>query len=247
MPAAVRRPRRRHRLQRRHAARRVREPRALHYLGFDPSDVSALRGREGLRRRQRLLLRRSACASATPTRKPRSSRASRCSTTSRIRAPSSREVRGAGRGRHLGVRAAYMPTMLETNASTRSCHEHLEYYSLAVIERLLGEAGLRGRRRRAQRHQRRLDPLFIGHAGAATSAAATARGADPALRDEGVRAGARLPRALRARSGAASERVTRRAARAVQAAARRGQEDPRLRRLDQGQHDPPVRGDRQHG
>src|SRR5215207_9335138 len=36
----------------------------------------------------------------------------------------------------------YLPAMLEANAFDAIVHEHLEYYSLAVIERLIGEAGL---------------------------------------------------------------------------------------------------------
>jgi hypothetical protein len=35
----------------------------------------------------------------------------------------------------------YLPAMLESNAFDVIVHEHLEYYSLAVIERLLGEEG----------------------------------------------------------------------------------------------------------
>ncbi len=38
---------------------------------------------------------------------------------------------------------SYMPQMLELNSYDTICHEHLEYYSLAVIEKILGEAGLR--------------------------------------------------------------------------------------------------------
>ncbi|HWJ51260.1 MAG TPA: class I SAM-dependent methyltransferase, partial [Solirubrobacteraceae bacterium] len=37
----------------------------------------------------------------------------------------------------------YLPAMLDMNQFDAIVHEHLEYYSLAVIERLLGEAGLR--------------------------------------------------------------------------------------------------------
>jgi hypothetical protein len=37
----------------------------------------------------------------------------------------------------------YLPTMLQRNAFDAIVHEHLEYYSLAVIERLIGEAGLK--------------------------------------------------------------------------------------------------------
>jgi SAM-dependent methyltransferase len=38
---------------------------------------------------------------------------------------------------------AYMPTMLEQNAYDTICHEHLEYYSLGVLEYILRRAGMR--------------------------------------------------------------------------------------------------------
>lgn len=38
---------------------------------------------------------------------------------------------------------SYMPMMLETNSYDTICHEHLEYYSLAVLEYILGKADLR--------------------------------------------------------------------------------------------------------
>jgi SAM-dependent methyltransferase len=38
---------------------------------------------------------------------------------------------------------SYMPTMLEMNSYDTICHEHLEYYSLAVIEFILQRAGLK--------------------------------------------------------------------------------------------------------
>ena len=38
---------------------------------------------------------------------------------------------------------AYMPTMLEQNAYDVICHEHLEYYSLGVLEYILERAGMR--------------------------------------------------------------------------------------------------------
>jgi hypothetical protein len=38
---------------------------------------------------------------------------------------------------------SYMPAMLRMNAYDTICHEHLEYYSLGVVKRLLEEAGLR--------------------------------------------------------------------------------------------------------
>lgn len=37
---------------------------------------------------------------------------------------------------------AYLPTMMRNVAFDNICHEHLEYYSLAVLERMLGMAGM---------------------------------------------------------------------------------------------------------
>jgi SAM-dependent methyltransferase len=38
---------------------------------------------------------------------------------------------------------SYMPTMLKMNSYDTICHEHLEYYSLAIIEYILGRAGMK--------------------------------------------------------------------------------------------------------
>jgi C-methyltransferase C-terminal domain/Putative zinc binding domain/Methyltransferase domain len=38
---------------------------------------------------------------------------------------------------------SYMPSMLRTNSYDTICHEHLEYYSLGVIERILDQADLK--------------------------------------------------------------------------------------------------------
>ncbi len=38
---------------------------------------------------------------------------------------------------------SYMPTMLKMNSYDTICHEHLEYYSLAVIETVLGRAAMK--------------------------------------------------------------------------------------------------------
>ena len=38
---------------------------------------------------------------------------------------------------------SYMPTMLALNSFDTICHEHLEYYSLAVVENILGRAGMK--------------------------------------------------------------------------------------------------------
>lgn len=37
---------------------------------------------------------------------------------------------------------SYMPSMLRTNSYDTVCHEHIEYYSLAALERIMGAAGL---------------------------------------------------------------------------------------------------------
>jgi hypothetical protein len=38
---------------------------------------------------------------------------------------------------------SYLPAMLETNSYDTICHEHLEYYSLAQVKRMLDKAGLK--------------------------------------------------------------------------------------------------------
>src|SRR5690349_1251422 len=38
---------------------------------------------------------------------------------------------------------SYMPSMLAMNSYDTICHEHLEYYSLAVLEKLLGQCGMK--------------------------------------------------------------------------------------------------------
>lgn len=38
---------------------------------------------------------------------------------------------------------SYMPTMLEMNSYDTICHEHLEYYSLAVVENILARVGMK--------------------------------------------------------------------------------------------------------
>ena len=41
------------------------------------------------------------------------------------------------------VEMSYLPLMLQTNSFDTICHEHLEYYSLSVIENIMARAGLR--------------------------------------------------------------------------------------------------------
>lgn len=41
------------------------------------------------------------------------------------------------------VEMSYLPLMLQTNSFDTICHEHLEYYSLSVLENVMGRVGLR--------------------------------------------------------------------------------------------------------
>jgi hypothetical protein len=60
----------------------------------------------------------------------------------------------------------YLPLMLEANAFDAIVHEHLEYYSLAVIERLVGEEGLEVVSAELNDMNGGSIRLFIGHQGA---------------------------------------------------------------------------------
>jgi len=59
----------------------------------------------------------------------------------------------------------YLSMMLEANAFDAIVHEHLEYYSLAVIERLVGEEGLEVVSAELNDMNGGSIRLFIGHAG----------------------------------------------------------------------------------
>ena len=59
----------------------------------------------------------------------------------------------------------YLPMMLEANAFDAIVHEHLEYYSLAVIERLIGEEGLEVVSAELNDINGGSIRLFIGHQG----------------------------------------------------------------------------------
>lgn len=63
----------------------------------------------------------------------------------------------------------YLLTMLKLNAFDAIVHEHLEYYSLAVIERLLGEEGLEVVDAELNDMNGGSIRIFVGHAGALTS------------------------------------------------------------------------------
>lgn len=59
----------------------------------------------------------------------------------------------------------YLPSMLEKNSFDAIVHEHLEYYSLAVIERLIGEAGLEVAKAELNEVNGGSIRLFVRHAG----------------------------------------------------------------------------------
>ena len=138
----------------------------------------------------------------------------------------------------------YLPMMLEANAFDAIVHEHLEYYSLAVIERLVGEEGLEVVSAELNDMNGGSIRLFIGHAGQHTRTPEQLE-ALSALRVKEFELALDSPEPYEAfRLG--SERVRDDLRRDVQEAPRRRQEDPRLRRFDEGQHDSPVRRSRQH-
>lgn len=60
---------------------------------------------------------------------------------------------------------SYMPTMLAVNSFDTVCHEHLEYYSLAVIERVFASAGLQVLRVELNDVNGGSIRLFAGHEG----------------------------------------------------------------------------------
>jgi hypothetical protein len=60
---------------------------------------------------------------------------------------------------------SYMPTMLEMNSFDTICHEHLEYYSLAPMERLLSEHDLEVLDVELNHINGGSFRLFVGHAG----------------------------------------------------------------------------------
>jgi SAM-dependent methyltransferase len=66
---------------------------------------------------------------------------------------------------------SYMPTMLEKSSFDTICHEHLEYYSLTVIDRLLAQHGLEVVRASLNDVNGGSIRMFVGHTGRHASAA----------------------------------------------------------------------------
>ena len=227
------RPRHRHRLQRRHAARRLRHQ-GPRILGFDPSDVSRYAVEKGYE-----VVRNFFTAPAAQARYPEQ-KAKVITSIAMFYdledpASSSGDSTMPRRGRHLGDRAPYMPTMLAKNSFDTIVHEHLEYYSLAVSSGC-SRAGLEASRR-AQRHQRRLDPALREPRGQRQptpedfAALQDLRVKEFELALDAAEPYSAPPRVQRVRDELRA---------LLEQLARRGQEGPRLRRVDQGQHDPAV-------
>jgi hypothetical protein len=126
----------------------------------------------------------------------------------------------------------YLPAMLEANAFDAIVHEHLEYYSLAVLERMVGEAGLEVVSAELNDINGGSVRLFIGHQGAREQTPEQAE-ALQRLRVNEFELALDSPEPYEAFR------------RHVPQDPRRGQDHPRLRRLHQGEHDPPVRRHRQ--
>jgi C-methyltransferase C-terminal domain/Methyltransferase domain/Putative zinc binding domain len=136
----------------------------LHYLGFDPSDVTryaAAKGYDVVR----------AFYSYDEFKRRYADRKAKVVTTIAmfydLEDPRAFVADVAAALAEHGVwvmELHYLPAMLEKNAFDVIVHEHLEYYSLAVIERLLGEAGLQAVRAELNDVNGGSIRLFIGHA-----------------------------------------------------------------------------------
>ncbi len=228
-----------HRLQRRHSPRRLREPRRR-LPGLRSLRRDRARHRQGVRGGARLLQRR-------PPAPAQADRRAKVITSIAmfydLENPATfvQDVADALADDGVWVMELhYLPLMLESNAFDVVVHEHLEYYSLAVLERLFAEAGLEVVDAELNDMNGGSIRLFIAPAGRRQPTrrrrGAPSEAADPGVRDGAGCAGAL--RGVRAQRGAGS----RRAPGALRVARGRRQDDPRVRRLHQGQHDPPVRG-----
>jgi hypothetical protein len=140
-------------------------PKGLRYIGFDPSDVSRYAVEkgydvvrdfysfEGLRRRR-------------PEQKAKAiTSIAMFYDLEHPRAFVADVAQALAEGGIWVMELHYLPTMLEANAFDAIVHEHLEYYSLAVIERLIGEGGLEVVAGELNDMNGGSIRLFIGHAG----------------------------------------------------------------------------------
>jgi hypothetical protein len=137
----------------------------LRYLGFDPSDVSRYAvekgydvvrdfySAEGLRRRR-------------PDQKAKAiTSIAMFYDLENPRATVADVAAALAEGGIWVMELHYLPAMLEANAFDAIVHEHLEYYSLAVLERMVGEAGLEVVAAELNDINGGSIRLFIGHQG----------------------------------------------------------------------------------
>lgn len=138
----------------------------LRYVGFDPSDVSRYAVKKGYDVVRDFY-------SAEGLRQRRSDQKAKAITSIAmfydLEEPSAfvADVANALAERGIWVlELHYLPSMLETNSFDAIVHEHLEYYSLAVIERLVGAEGLAVVAGELNDINGGSIRLFIGHEGA---------------------------------------------------------------------------------
>ena len=137
-----RRPRRRHRLQRRHAPRRLPRAATSASSASTPPTSPATRSRRATTSCATSSA-RARCASATPTGEAKVITSIAMFYDLEDPAAFVRDVADSLAEDGVWVMELhYLPLMLQHNAFDVIVHEHLEYYSLAVLERLFAEAGL---------------------------------------------------------------------------------------------------------
>jgi C-methyltransferase-like protein/methyltransferase family protein/putative zinc binding protein len=118
------------------------ETRGLRYLGFDPSDVGRYAIEKGYEV-ERALYSHERFARRHPDQKAKV--LTSIAMFYDLEVPSAFVADAAQTLAEEGIwiiELHYLPMMLERNQFDAIVHEHLEYYSLAVLERLLGDAGL---------------------------------------------------------------------------------------------------------
>lgn len=141
------------------------ETQGLRYLGFDPSDVSRYAVEKGYEVVNDFF-------SGQALRRRRPDQKAKAITSIAMfydleypRAFVADAASALAEGGIWVIELHYLPMMLEANAFDAIVHEHLEYYSLAVIERLIGEEGLEVVSAEINDMNGGSIRLYIGHAG----------------------------------------------------------------------------------
>ncbi len=127
-----------------------------------------------------------------------------------------------------------MPLMLIKKSFDTVCHEHLEYYSLSVLQTIMARAGLRIFKIEFKRRQRRQHPLLVAARPPASPTTARRRATSSAACRSANSRWSSTPIRPTASSGAARP-VAGRDDGLVGRIRAEGKDHPRLRRLHQGQ------------